>query len=314
MAAPNYEDAFILAYNTGYAQVPQERMNPFAGKVMQVPLVGEQMSIDDIGVSTMKKKTTKFANVDYTDNDFRRRWIFPEFYYDAKLVDKQDQIAQHTDPTSAFMTGQIYAIEREKRDIIIASFDATVTGGKNPGDVAAGYPFTNTAMSNAAGRTIVHDTTKDGAAGGESTGLTVEKLILIREKFATLGNDAGIKPYLACSFRQKSDLLRQAELQSSDTSEVKALVDGKISSYMGVNFVETNAIVIGASNDIDANTNVYECFAWLPEGIRAAFHLAPSFRVDYLPEKVGNTWQIKVDFGGNAIRTHEDMVLKIECA
>ena len=79
MAAPNYEDAFILAYTTGYAQVPQQRRNVFEGSIMQKPLVGEQMSIDDIGVSTLTKMTTKFANVNYSDNDFRRRWIFPEF-------------------------------------------------------------------------------------------------------------------------------------------------------------------------------------------------------------------------------------------
>ena len=314
MAAPNYEDAFILAYTTGYAQVPQERRNVFEGSIMQKPLVGEQMSIDDIGVSTLTKKTTKFANVNYSDNDFRRRWIFPEFYYDAKLVDKQDQIAQHTDPSSAFMTGQIFAVERQKRDIILASFDATVTGGKNPGDVSGGYSFTNTAISNAAGRTIVHDTTNSGTAGGVSTGLSVEKLILIREKFATLGNPDGIPVHLVSSFKQKSDLLREAEIQSWDTSEVKALVDGRIDSYMGIKFIQTNAIAIGSSNDIDVDTNVFECFAWLPEGIMASFHLAPSFKIDYLPEKVGETWQIKVDFGGNAIRTHEDMVLKVECA
>lgn len=93
MANPNYEDAFILAYTTGYAQVPQEKRNPFDGNIGMVPLEGEQMSFDDIGISTMRKKTTKFAKIEHTDNEFRRRWLFPEFYYDAKLIDKQDTIS-----------------------------------------------------------------------------------------------------------------------------------------------------------------------------------------------------------------------------
>jgi len=312
MANPNYEDAFVLAYTAGYKDVPQERKNPFEGVVMQTPLEGEQMSFDDIGTSTMTKKTTKFADVVYSDNEFRRRWMFPEFYYDAKLVDKQDEIAQHTEVRSAFMRNQIFGVERQKRDIILAGFDATVTGGKNPGDDS--FSFTNTAISNAAGRTIPHDATNAGEAGGTSAGLTVNKLILIREKFATLGNEDGMPVHLCCSFKQKSDLLREAETQSWDTSEIKALVDGRINSYMGIKFVNTNAITIGSSNDIDTDTNVYECFAWLPEGIQAAWHLAPTFKIDYLPTKVGDTWQIKVDFGGNSIRMHEDMVLKVECA
>lgn len=312
MANPNYEDAFILAYTTGYKQVPQERRNPFDGIIMSVPLVGEQMRFDDIGTGSMTKKTTKFADVVYSDNEFRSRWLFPEFYYDAKLVDKQDNIAQHTDPAGAFMTSMIYAVERQKRDIVITAFNATVTGGKNPGDLSGGFTFTNTAISNATGRTILVDTKNDGSTGGVVTGLTVNKLILIREKFATLGNPDGSPVHLVTSFRQKSDLLREAETQSSDTSEVKALVNGKIDSYMGIKFVETNAITEGSANGVGGQ-DVYECFAWLPEGMSMASHLTPKFSIDRLFQKVGDTWQIKVDFGANAIRRSEEMVLKVEC-
>jgi len=306
MADPNYTDAFILAYQAAYSQVPQERRNVFDGTVMTTPLMGEQMSFDDIAISSMREKNTRFTEVVHSDNEFRRRWLFPKWYYDAKLVDRQDNIAMHTDPSSAFIVGMTYAIERQKRDTILAAFDATVTGGKNPGDTS--YTFTNTAISNATGRTIVHDTNNNGAAGGTSTGLTVEKLILIREKFATLGIPDGVPIYLVTSFRQKSDLLREAETQSTDTSEVKALVDGRIDSYMGIKFVTTNAITRGGAK------NVYDCFAWVPEGIKFATHLSPSFSVDRRVDMVGDAWQIKVDFGCNAIRMHEDMVLKVECA
>lgn len=312
MADPNYLDLFYNAYTAGRLQVPQERRNVFDGNVMMDTITGEFKSYDDFGVSSMKKKTTRFADVVHTDNDMRRRWLYPEYYYDAKLTDKQDNIALLADPTSDFMTSILYAIERQKRDVVLASFDAAVTGGKNPGDTS--YTFTNTAISNATGRTIPHDTTNAGAAGGTSTGLTVEKLILIREKFATLGIPDGTPICLACSFRQKSDLLREAELQSSDTSEVKALVNGTIDRYMGIKFITTNAITIGSLNDIDSDTNVYECWAWIPEGIVLATNPAPTFNIDRRVDLVGDAWQIKADFGCNAIRRHEDMVLKIECA
>lgn len=310
MANPNYEDVFVLAYTNNYLQVPQERKNVFDGTIMMSPLEGEQMGFDDIGTGSMTKKTTKFADVDYSDNEFRRRWLFPEFYYDAKLVDKQDNIAQHTDPASAYMTSMVYAIERQKISNILTAFDATVTGGKNPGDTS--FTFTNTAISNAAGRTVVVDTTNDGAAGGTVTGLTVNKLILLREKFATLGNPDGIPVHLVTSFKQKSDLLREAEIQNWDTSEIKALVNGQVDTYMGVKFIQTNQVTEGSANGVGGQ-DVYECFAWLPEGMIQANHLSPKFSVDRLPEKVGDTWQIKADFGMNAIRRNEDMVLKIEC-
>jgi len=310
MSDPNYEDVFVLAYTNGYLQVPQERKNVFDGHFTMSPLEGEQMRFDDIGTGSMTKKTTKFSRVQVTDNEFRARWLFPEFYYDAKYVDKQDNIAQHTDPASAYMQSMIFALEREKITIGLNAFDATVTGGKNPGDTT--FSFTNTAISNAAGRTIVLDTTNDGAAGGSETGLTVNKLILIREKFSTLSIPDGTPIKLVTSFKQKSDLLREAEIQSWDTSEVKALVNGTINKYMGIEFIQTNQVVEGAANGVGGQ-DVFECFAWIPEGIVMANHLSPKFSVDRLPELVGDTWQIKLDWGANAIRRNEDMVLKVEC-
>ena len=76
----------------------------------------------------------------------------------------------------------------------------------------------------------------------------------------------------------------------------------------------TNSITIGSSNDVDSDTNVFDCFFYIPEGIMYAAQTAPTFSVDRLPDRVGDTWQIKADFGCNAIRMHEDLVLKVECA
>ncbi len=312
MADPNYTDLFYLAYTSQLKDVPQERRNVFDGTMTMDALEGEYKSYDDIGISTLRKKTTRFAQVVHSDNDMRRRWLYPEWYYDAKLVDRQDQIAQLADVENGFMRSMIYASERQMRDVILASFDATVTGGKNPGDTS--YSFTNTAIYNSTGRTVPHDATADGNKGGTSAGLSVDKLILIREKFASLNIPDGVPIYLACSPRQKSDLLREAETQSIDTSEIKSLVSGQINQYMGINFVTTNAITLGSKNDIDSDTNVYECFAWIPEGMVFAKHLAPQFSVAKRDDLVGDAWQIKIDMGFNAIRLNEDMVLKVECA
>lgn len=314
MADPNYSDMFINAYNAGYAQVPQEMRNPFNGTVDTVPMKGEYLSFDDIGVSEGKEKTTRFAILTHGDNTFRRRWLYPRWFYpEPKLIDRQDNIAEHTDPSGAFMQSMLYWTERQKRDVIITAFDATVTGGKNPGDTS--YSFTNTSITNATGRTIPHDADVDGAAGGTSTGLTEEKIMLAQQKFADLGIEAGTPLYLACSYRQIRDLRRNPALQGIDTSDIKALMNRQITSLMGVSqFVVTNALSIGSSNDIDADTNVYECWMWCKGAIKFAPFLTPSFKITDRDDMVGDVKQIKADFGCNAIRIHEDLVVKIECA
>jgi len=317
MSTPNYVDAFINAYNAGYKDVPQERMNPFTGQTDVAAMTGENMSFDDVGISGMNEKSTRFAKLTYGDSEFRRRWWSPRWFYpDPKLVDKQDAIAQHADPTSAFMRNMVYAIERQKRDVVIAAMDKTVVGGKAPGDVSGGYTFTNTAITNATGRTIVHDTDLSGAAGGTSAGLTTDKILLARKKFSDLGVDIGAPMNFVGSFQQVMDLRRRAELQSNDTSTVQALMKPQIpDGLMGVNkWIITNSITIGSSNDVDSDTNVFACFFYIPEGIMYAAQTAPTFSVDKLVDRVGDTWQIRADFGCNAIRMHEDLVLKVECA
>ncbi len=317
MSTPNYVDAFINAYNAGYKDVPQERMNPFTGATDVAAMTGENMSFDDVGISGMNEKSTRFAKLTYGDSEFRRRWWSPRWFYpDPKLVDKQDAIAQHADPTSAYMRNMVYAIERKKRDVVIESMTKTVVGGKAPGDVSGGYTFSTAAISSAAGRTIVHDTDLAGAVGGTSTGMTTDKILLARRKFSDLGVPDGAPMNFVGSFQQVMDLKRRAELQSTDSSDAKMLMMPQIpQGLMGVNkWIITNSITIGSDNDLDADTDVFKCFFYIPEGIMYAAQTAPTFSVDRLPDRVGDTWQIKADFGCNAIRMHEDLVLKVECA
>jgi hypothetical protein len=127
--------------------------------------------------------------------------------------------------------------------------------------------------------------------------------------------DDGMPINFCCSYHQIADLRRNAILQDMDTSIIQTLMNRKIpDGFMGINrWVVTNAITLGSSNDADSDTNVFECFFWVPEGIMYSQQLAPTFNVDRLVDRVGDTWQVKADFGCNAIRMHEDLVLKCEC-
>jgi hypothetical protein len=105
--------------------------------------------------------------------------------------------------------------------------------------------------------------------------------------------------------------LLQAETQSIDTNMIRSLVAGVVNEYMGFRFVITNNIVIGSSNDVDADTSIFPCPVWTKEGMLFARHESPIFNVDWLPRK--QIWQISARAGMEAIRMDEDKVLKIEC-
>lgn len=315
MSDPNYTGLFINAYNAAYTQVPQEMKNPFDGTVTTVPITGEYMSYDDIGTATGKEKTTRFTKRTPADITHRRRWISPRYFYaDPMLVDKQDNIALHSDPTSAYMQAMAYWVERQKRDVILGAFEGSVVAGKNPGDDSA-ITFTDSIYTvGGTGRTIVHDTKSTFATGGTSTGLTEEKIMLAQLAFSQLDIPDGSQMYIACSYQQIKDLRDSALLQSIDTSDIKALMNRSIRTLMGVTFVVTNGITKVTNGDIDGDKDIYPCYAWVQGAINYAPFSAPKFNVWKNNEYVGDAWQIDCDFGAAAIRTHENKVLKIECA
>ena len=307
-----WEEAFFNAYKTGYTAILQENNDAYAGLTDVDSIQGENKAYDFVGSIEMTKKDSRFEDLPEEDIDHNRRWIFPEYYRKRVFVDDEDQIALHTDPTSSYISALGMGIIRTKNDVINNAFFSNVKGGPNPGDDT--YTFNDAVFSAASegGRTIVHDAKRNYAVGGTSTGLTIEKLILAREALINLKNNPNEVFNIACNPRQISDLLRSAETQSIDTAIIRSLQAGTVTEYMGFRFVIDFNITIGSSNDIDADTNIFEVPCWSRTGILFAQHASPIFKIDWHVDK--QVWQIAARSGMNAIRMDEDRVLKIECA
>jgi len=306
-----YTEAFIQAYNAGYTQVLQEMRDVYAGSVRPDKLKGENQAYDFLGTIDLVEKQTRFEDIPIDDMTHNRRWIYPRWFRKGIFVDREDDIALHTDPTSGYIRALAKGVIRTKNDVIFAAFEGNVRGGKQPGDDTFAFNDAIWSAASEGGRTIVHDTTDAFAVGGPSTGLTIEKLILAREALVTLKNDGNQMFNLVCSQRQISQLLRQAETQSIDTNMVRALANGTITEYAGFRFIVDWNIAVGSSNDIDADTNIYPCYAFTSDAILFAQHESPIFRVEWLPRK--QIYMIVGKVGMNAIRMDEDKIIKIEC-
>ena len=309
-----YTEAFFNSYTTGYEHVLQERKPQYQGLLREERIEGENEAYDFLGIIELDEKTTRFEDLPIEDMLHNRRWIAPKFFEKGIFVDKLDDIALHTYPTSDYIQALAKGEIRRQNITVTNSFFANVSGGKNPGDDT--FVFTESAYVTATrlttgGRVIVHDVQNDFTAGGVSSGLTIDKLILARQALVELENDPDDKFYIAISPKQGSDLLREAETQSLDTSQIRSLVNGTVNEYMGFRFVVTNRIVVGSTNDVDGDTNVFKVPVWTKEGMLFAKHNSPIFNVDWLPRK--QIWQVSARVGMAAIRMDEDKVLQIEC-
>ena len=307
-----YTEAFYNAYTAGYEHVLQERKPQFQGLVREERIEGENESYDFLGTIELDDKTTRFEDIPIEDLTHNRRWISPAWKRKDIFVNKEDNIALHTDPTSDYIQTLAKGVIRAENETIVTAFFADVNGGKSPADhTFALEDALYTTSTTVDGRTIAHDTQSDFTAGGVSSGLTIEKLILVRQALEELENDPDDMFYICCAPKQMSDLLREAETQSIDTNIIRSLVAGVVNEYMGFRFVKSNNITIGSSNDVDADTSVYELPVWAKDGMLFARHQSPIFGVDWLPRK--QIWQISARVGMAAIRLDESKVMKIEC-
>jgi hypothetical protein len=298
------------SYTTGYEAILQQKRPMYQGLLREERIEGENESYDFLGTIELDEKTTRFEDIPIEDMTHNRRWITPKWYRKGIFVDKEDDIALHTDPTSDYIQALAKGEIRKENSVITSAFFANVSGGKTPGTDT--YVLSNTAYATGGiGRTIVHDAQNNFTAGGVSSGLTIEKLVLAKRALQELENDPDDMFYIAVAPKQMSDLLLQAETQSIDTNIIRSLYAGVVNEYMGFRFVITNNIVVGSSNDVDSDTNIFGCPVWTKEGMLFAKHESPIFNTDWLPRK--QVWQISARVGMNSIRMDEDKVLKIEC-
>lgn len=316
-SASSYTEAFYSAYKAGYEHVLQEMKDVYAGVTRMDSLEGERKAYDFVGTIDFTQKGSRFADVPISDITHNRRWMVPSWYEAGVYIDDLDKIALHTDPQGDYIQALAKGAIRKKNDVVYAAFEATVQGGKDYGDNT--YAFNDTLLTtgnawvSAGARTIPHDATNGALAGGTSSGLTIEKLILAREALVTLKNDPNQIFNIVCNQRQISDLFREAEAQSLDTSPFQALANGQMLPFHGFRFIIDWNITLGATNnDVDADTKIYPCYAFTNDAILVAMHQTPVFKVDWLPQK--QIWQIYSRIGVGAIRMDEDRVIKIECA
>jgi hypothetical protein len=286
----------------------------YAGKTRVDSIEGENKAYDFLGTIEMKKKIRRFEDLPVDDMVHNRRWVFPEWYRKAIFVDKEDDIAMHTDPAGDYIKALANGIVRLKNDVIHGSFFLDVKGGKAPGDNT--YSYNNVLIApttSEGGRTIPHDCADEAfAEGGTSSGLTLNKLQMATRAFGELKVNLNGPRYIGVTYKHINDLIFDPKCQSIDTSPLKALAVGGMVTWGGWTFVMDYNIVKGTTNNINSNVNVYELPVWVPEGMLFAQHNVPQFAVDRLPRKGLFVHQIAAQCGMNCIRMDEDRVLKIE--
>ena len=234
--------AFVQQYATNVAHLLQQRGSKLRDSVMTSTATGKAAKVvEQVGAVNAVKRTTRHADTPLIDTPHSARWTFPVDYEWADLIDDQDKVRMLINPQSPYAVNGAYAMGRAIDDEILAAFFGTSKTGENGS--------TDEAFS---GNTVAE------IAGGK---LTIAQLQegkrILMENEVDLDND---QIYMAITAGQHEDLLGMTQIQTIDSNATKVLVDGRVRSFLGINFVTTERIP-GAGDD---PTN---CPMWAKSGM-----------------------------------------------
>lgn len=300
--------AFVKQFGANIYFLAQQKGSRLRHAVRNETQVGDTAYYDQIGAVAAVLKTSRHSNTPQIDTPHARRQVSMSDYEWADLIDKQDKIRTLIDPQSAYVQSAVWAMGRAMDDVIISAATGTAYTGVN-GGTSTVFPASQFYACN------------DGA---NFTNLNVNSLRGIKQKFDAADVDESIPRYLACSSSQIQSLLVETQVTSADYNSVKALVEGKIDTFMGFKFIRSERLLTLASGSYSANANTgvvsagsnytyttaRQVLAWAGDGLLLSTGMDIMARIDERPDKSYAT-QAYAAMSLGAVRMEE---VKVVCA
>lgn len=244
----NVSTAFVQQYSTNVMMLLQQQGSRLRSTVQNYKFVGKAASMaEQFGAVSPVRNQGRHTDTPLISTPHDKRWIYPNDYDWADLIDSQDKLRMLIDPTSSYAMAGAWAMGRAIDDEIISGiFNANNTGDN--GSTSTGLLSAYNSGSQAVGATV-------GASG--NTGLNIAKLRAAKKILLSAEVDVdNDQLFMAITAKQHDDLLNEAQAISLDYNSKPVLVDGKISQFMGFNFIHSERIPGGASFNTAINPAV----------------------------------------------------------
>lgn len=285
--------AHVQQYKSVLKQLMQQHGSRLRRGVTVEQFYGKQAkAIEQVGAVTVAKLTTRHGDTPRTDTPHAARWIVPDDYAGSDMVDNEDKLRMLVDPQSIYSKNWSDGVGRAMDDEIIRAATGTAYVGEN-GTTSEAFDTANWEV----------------AAGG--VGLTVTKLRQARRILGAAEADPDEDYFCVLSWDQVEDMLGETLAVSIDYNTVKPLADGKMTSFMGLNFIQSERITFSTDE-------------WVLVYPRSALMLGIwndiEVKVDMLPTRNYST-QVYVRASFGATRTHNSptvitqggKVVKVHC-
>lgn len=284
--------AYVRQYRNNVSMLVQQkgsRLRPF---VRVEPQNSEFEFYDRIGATDAVEITGRHQDTPLVSTPHDRRRVSLRDYDWADLIDRQDKLKMLIDPTSAYAMNAVFAMGRKMDDAIIgAAFDTAYSG--KTGQTSVSFP---------AGNQVAVNYVESGSAANGN--LTIGKIRRAKEILDAYDNDPDEARIMTCTANSLHSLLRNIEITSQDYNVVKALVEGKVDTFMGFKFVRTQRLLTDGSG-------YRRHIAWVQSKLLLAVSQDPMVDVGPRRDK-RNSMQVYVTMGIGATRMEEEGVVEIK--
>ena len=289
----NIPNHFTTQFDSNWKHLVQQKNSKLKEYVTLDSIEGKEKSYNQLDATSMTQITDRSGDTRITNQAMAKRWIRPQQYDCAKLVDEFDEqfLGEVVLPTSPIIQSHGAAYARTCDKIIIDALGGTAYTGTT-GTTATTLP---------AGQKIAANYVESGAVA--NSGLTIAKLRAAKFLFDSNEVDEEEERIMVVSAKQLQDLLRDDKITSADFNSVRALVDGTLNTFMGFKFRRSQQLPLA--------TDIRSCFAYVKSGVILAERGLKTM-MDVRPD-LSHSLQIRSVASLAAVRMEEKKVVEVAC-
>ena len=280
--------AFVEQFGANIDILSQQKDSRFGGKIREETQTGETQFFEQVGPTEAEEATSRHDDTPRMDTPHARRKVSLRTFRWADLIDNADKVRMLIDPTSTYAQAAMMTMNRKRDDLIIEAALGVAFVGKT-GATSVVLPSS---------QKIVHN----------STGLTLAKLLAAKEILDGNEVDEDIPRYIAATSKQMTNLLNVTEIKDADFNTVKALVEGKVDTFLGFKFLRSERL----PQDSTPNRQV---IAWAQDGIVLSRGEGEGMTTTRITERPDKNYSVQVfreeNFGST--RMEEEKVVEIAC-
>jgi hypothetical protein len=298
-ANANIPAHFPIEYATNWEALVQQSDSRLSEYVTKDTVNGKSKDFNQVGKSEFQAILGRARETVITDTPMGKRRLTHGGYDKADLFDEWDDafLGAVSLPRSEVMMAHLKGWNRLKDLIIItgALGDAVV-----PTITDLGIETTST-VSLPSDQKVAIDFVETGSTA--NSGLTIAKLR--QAKFILDDNDVDDEEerVIAHTAKELQQLLRATEITSSDYNNVKALVEGKVDTFLGFKFKRVSSSILAAVS------GVRKLPVWVKSGVKLSDTGAKAY-MDVRPDK-SHALQIRHSGLLGAVRMEEEKVVEI---